>query len=132
MLGGGGRGRVHNDSGRYVLTDDAAFGDREVMGVVLEGEHEVELHYLTSVMTTSKFFGKFAFATWLRQPKRIRGGVVRILLIILVHALEWSSGRLNSYVFLLVILLIRKREVSFSSIVLGVSLKKDLSKSWEM
>lgn len=42
------------------------FGDKMALGVVLEGEDEVMLCYLTSTMTTSKPPGNSMYVIWLR------------------------------------------------------------------
>lgn len=42
------------------------FGDVNAMGMVLEGQHEVKLPYLTFTMTVLKMYGKSTYTTWIR------------------------------------------------------------------
>lgn len=90
--------------------------------MVLEGQDEVKLLYLTSTITTLKTSGKSTYNTQLRffiKNDRICGGDALNLLALLVYTLEWPRGWVNSYVFPLFILLTKGREGATSLVFLG-------------
>lgn len=91
--------------GHNVAYDD----DKNVIGVVLVGEDEIKLWYLTSTVTASKTFGKSTYATWLRyfegeeSQSRCMVELLAYWLSLFV-LLSGPNDGLNAYVFPLAIL----------------------------
>lgn len=57
----------------------ALLRNRNAMGVVLKGEDEAKLRYLTFAMTASKMHGKLTYTAWLRYFDKKRAELVRVL-----------------------------------------------------
>lgn len=58
--------RFHACPQRCGTNDNDVDFETNAMGVVLEGEDEVKLRYLTYTIEASRTFGKLAYTTWLR------------------------------------------------------------------